>query len=135
MNDQIHLFDVRVPCRVGVPAEERAQPQELSIDLSLRTDIRAAAYNENLEETVNYAEVLDLIHFIAGAREWVLIESLAETLCSTVLRQFPVASVRLLLRKPEALRARGVAAAAVEIERFQPRGHRASSASQPSEDS
>ncbi len=126
MNDLIHLLDIRVPCRVGVPATERAQPQELVLDVTLRTDIRAAAYSENITDTIDYAAVLECIHFVVGVREWVLIESLAETICSTLLRQFPVASVRLLLRKPEALRARGVAAAAVEIERFQPRGQRAS---------
>ena len=50
-----------------------------------------------------------------------LIERLAEAISSAVLRQFPATSVRLLLRKPAALCARSVAAAAVEIERFQPK--------------
>jgi len=124
MTDRIHLFDARISCRVGVPAEERAQPQELLIDLTLGVDLRPAAYSENIGDTVDYAQVLDLLFFVAGAREWVLIESLAEALCEAILRQFPVLSVRLLLRKPEALRRRGVAAAAVEIKRFQPTGQR-----------
>ncbi|MCW5965647.1 MAG: dihydroneopterin aldolase [Bryobacterales bacterium] len=131
MSDQIHLLEARVPCRVGVPAEERAHPQELVLDVSLRTDLRAAAYSEKIEETVDYSQVLDLVHFVAGAREWVLIESLAEAICGAILRQFPVASVRLLLRKPEALYARGVVAAAVEMERFQPKGQRATTSATP----
>lgn len=123
-----------MPCRVGVPTEERAHPQELVLDISLRTDLRAAAFSEKIEETIDYAKVLDLIHFVAGAREWVLIESLAEAICGAILRQFPVASVRLLLRKPEALRARGVTAAAVEIERFQPLGQRATGVALPGDE-
>ncbi|MCU0226675.1 MAG: dihydroneopterin aldolase [Bryobacterales bacterium] len=131
MNDLIHLYGITVPCRIGVPAEERAKAQELVLDVTLRTDLRAAAYSESIADTVDYAQVVDCIHFVAGARDWVLIESLAETICATLLRQFPIAAVRLLLRKPEALRARGVAAAAVEIERFQPRGQRAAQAEGP----
>lgn len=128
MMDQIHLVEVRLPCRVGVPAEERATPQELVLDVSLRTDLRPSAYSESLADTIDYAQVLDLIHFVANAREWVLIESLAEAICGAILRQFPVASVRLLLRKPAALRERGVATTAIEMERTQPRGQRAGGA-------
>lgn len=131
--DAIHILEARIPCRVGVPAEERAQPQELVMDLSLRLPLRPAALSEQLGDTIDYAAVLDLMHFVAGSREWVLIESLAEAICDAVLRQFPVHSVRLLLRKPAALQKRGAAAAAVEMERRQPRGQRANSAAPPDE--
>lgn len=120
MNDRIHLFEATVPCRIGTTPEERSAPQDLVLDVTMSRDLRPAAYTESIADTVDYVQVLDLIHFVAGAREWVLIESLAEAICASILRQFPVLSVRLLLRKPGALRARGVVTAAIEIERHQP---------------
>jgi dihydroneopterin aldolase len=120
MIDQIHLFEAVVPCRIGTTAEERSALQDLVLDVSMRRDLTPAAYTENIGDTIDYVQVLDLIHFVAGAREWVLLESLAEALCGAILRQFPVLSVRLLIRKPAALRDRNVGAPAVEIERFHP---------------
>jgi 7,8-dihydroneopterin aldolase/epimerase/oxygenase len=123
--DSIHIVEARVPCRIGVPPEERAESQDLVMDLTLHVPLRPAALSERIEDTIDYAAVLGLVHFVTGAREWVLLESLAESICEAVLRQFPVLSVRLLVRKPAALRAQGAAAAAVEIERQQPRPQRA----------
>jgi dihydroneopterin aldolase len=117
MKDRIHLFEARILCRVGVPVEERRMPQEIVVDLSLEKDLREAATSESLAVTVDYAAVLTVITAVAQSREWVLIESIAESMCAAVLQEFPVESVRILLRKPAALRARHVAAAAVEMER------------------
>lgn len=117
MSDRIHLFEARMLCRVGVPAEERSLPQEIVVDLTMEKDLRTAAVTESLAATVDYAEVLSVITAVAQGREWVLIESIAEAMCSAVLQQFPAESVRVLLRKPAALRARHVASAAVEMER------------------
>ena len=46
-----------------------------------------------------------------------LIETLVEAMAARILERFPVMSVRILLKKPAALRHRGVGAAAVEIVR------------------
>jgi dihydroneopterin aldolase len=117
MNDRIHVMEARMLCRVGVPPEERQQPQEIVVDLTMEKDLRAAALSESVADTIDYAQVLAVLHEVAASREWVLIESLAESMCATLLERFPAEAVRLLLRKPAALRAQGAAAAAVEMER------------------
>ncbi|MDZ7639644.1 MAG: dihydroneopterin aldolase [Bryobacterales bacterium] len=117
MIDRIHLFEARIRCRIGVPPEERAQPQEIVLDLSMEKDLRAAALSGDVADTIDYAAVLSTLEAVAASREWVLIESLAEAMCAAILERYPTESVRILLRKPQALQARGVAAAAVEMER------------------
>jgi dihydroneopterin aldolase len=117
MNDRIHLFDVALECRIGVTAEERREAQPLVADVSVDTDIRAAAASGDVASTVDYAGILDLLQELAGEREYVLIETLVEAMAARILEQFPVAGVRILLKKPAALRHRGVGAAAVEIVR------------------
>ncbi len=117
MNDRIHLFDVTLDCRIGVSAEERRDSQRLLADVSVDTDIRPAAASGDVEATIDYARILDLLQEIAGAKEYVLIETLVEAMAARILERFPVARVRILLKKPAALRQRGVGAAAVEIVR------------------
>ena len=84
-------------------------------DVTVETDIRAAAANDDIAAAVDYAALLDAMREIAGEREYALIETLVESMATRILAEFPVASVRILLKKPAALRERGVGAAAVEI--------------------
>lgn len=117
MSDLIHLFDVRLQCRIGCTADERVNAQELIADVTVTTDIRPAAQTDDITLTVNYVAVVDLMQQLAGARDYALIETLIELTAQRILEQFPVESVRILMRKPAALRHRGVGAPAVEITR------------------
>lgn len=117
MSDRIHLFDAHFSCRIGVPPEERAHPQEIVLDLSIGKSLRIPAISENVADTIDYAAVLSVLERVIASREWVLAETLGEAICAAVLAEFPADSVRVLLRKPAALRERGVGAAAVEMER------------------
>lgn len=117
MKDRIHIFEVRLSCKVGVPPEERACAQELVIDVSMEKSLRIAALSEDVGDTIDYAAVLATLQRVAASREWVLIETLAEAMCAAVLAEFPAESVHLLLRKPAALAAVGGGVAAVEMER------------------
>ncbi len=115
MNDLVHLFEVPLQCRIGCTAEERINSQELIANISVETDVRPAAQSDDIALTVNYVALLDLIDEIAAAREYALVETLVETMAQRILDRFPVESVRILMRKPAALRHRGVGAPAVEI--------------------
>lgn len=117
MSDLIHLFAVPLQCHIGCFAEERVHAQELVADITVETDIRPAAQSDDITLTVDYVALVDLMQEIAGAREYALIETLVELMAKQILEQFSVESVRILMRKPAALRHRGVAAPAVEITR------------------
>lgn len=115
MSDLIHLFGVPLQCHIGCTADERRVAQELIADVTVETDIRPAAQADDITLTVDYVALVDLMQQIAGAREYALIERLVESMALRILDQFSVESVRILMRKPAALRHRGVAAPAVEI--------------------
>jgi dihydroneopterin aldolase len=117
MSDLIHLFAVPLQCHIGCTADERVKAQELVADISVETDIRPAAQLDDITLTVNYVALVDLMQEIAEAREYALVETLVESMAQRILERFPVESVRILMRKPAALRQRGVAAPAVEIMR------------------
>lgn len=117
MSDRIFLSGVRLPCRIGVPEEERAQPQELIADLEMAFDIRPAAASDDVHATVDYALVRDTMERVAARRPYALIETLIESMAAEILAHFPVESVRLLVRKPRALAHLGVDWPGIEIVR------------------
>jgi len=103
--DLIHIHDLEVSYRVGVPDEERAQPQRLLLDLQLHLDFRPAAADDDLTKTINYFAVTQRLLKFGENREWRLIEKLAEDISSTILSEFRPTRIRVEVKKfiiPEA---------------------------------
>jgi len=103
MSDKILLRGVRLDCHIGVPAEERVQPQELIVDAELMLGLSRAGESDRFEDTVDYAAVREAMAAVASRRPYSLVESLAEELAKKILGAFPVDGVRLLVKKPRAL--------------------------------
>ena len=59
MIDRIHIEQLEVYGRVGVPDSERAAPQRLSVNLTLWPKI--AELQDNIANTVNYSAVAECV--------------------------------------------------------------------------
>lgn len=102
--DKILIRGLKAPTVVGILEWERQVRQELSIDLDLFVDTKAAAKSDDFELTVDYAAVSEVILAECAASEYQLIETLCEHLVAAVFENFDmVQSVRLLLKKPGAV--------------------------------
>lgn len=99
MPDLIHIEQLELLARLGVPDDERATPQRLSLNLTIepRRDFRAL--DDRIENTVDYFEVAQAAQKVATARPRKLLETLAEEIAQTVLELFAVRSVAVELRK------------------------------------
>ncbi len=116
--DRIIVHSIPLDARLGVTEEERAREQEVAIDVELGLDLAPAAKTDALERSVDYDEVCDVVAATVRGRSWSLIETMAEACAGAVLEAWPVVQeVRIQIRKPGALRARGVPYAAVEVVR------------------
>jgi dihydroneopterin aldolase len=115
--DQVIVSGARLMARIGVTEEERARPQELVIDAALAVDTREAARTDDLRFSIDYAAVWRKIESVAGQQPYALVETLAEKIAAALLEEFPAEAVRVLVRKPGALRAEGADWAGVEITR------------------
>jgi dihydroneopterin aldolase len=115
--DRVVVQDMPLSARVGVTEAERAREQDILVDLELGLDLARAGREDALEHTVDYEEVCDVVATTVRARSYRLIEAIAEACAEAVLAAFPVTEVRVRVRKPGALRARGVPWAAVEVVR------------------
>jgi FolB domain-containing protein len=103
--DQIVIQDLEVFYRVGVPDQERAEPQRLLLTIELEHDFTLAAKTDDLEKTIDYYHLSRCLLTFGEDREWKLIETLAVNLAEMILREFSPAQVAVEIKKfvlPEA---------------------------------
>ena len=100
MRDVIEVRGLRVSAVVGVLAEERLRPQPLEIDLDLVRPFGAAAVDDDLGETTNYAEVVALVESVVRTSASLLLETLAHLVARETLALDPaVTEVTVAVRK------------------------------------
>ncbi|MDB4867094.1 MAG: folB [Cohnella sp.] len=76
----------------GVFPEENKLGQKFIVDLDLQMDLSRAARTDNVDDTVNYAELHALVKRIVEGRPVKLIEALAENIASAVLGTYTIIS-------------------------------------------
>lgn len=111
---EISIADLEVFYRIGVTDQERARPQRLLLTVDLRFDFSSAASTDRLEETVDYAKVVERLLGFGQTRTWNLLEKLVADLAEAILRDYPVASVSIEAKKFVVPQARYIA---VRVER------------------
>jgi dihydroneopterin aldolase len=115
--DRIIVPELTLRARVGVTETERASEQDVLIDVELGLDLSRAGREDALAHTVDYEKVCDVLAATVRSKPYRLIEAIAEACAEAVLGAFPVDEARVRVRKPGALRHRGVPWAAVEVVR------------------
>jgi 7,8-dihydroneopterin aldolase/epimerase/oxygenase len=95
--DRIHIEQLEVHGRVGVPDSERAEPQRLSLNVTLWPKI--AELHDDIENTVNYSAVAECAKEFVNRHACKLIETLAEETAAHLLAQFNLRKVEVEVRK------------------------------------
>lgn len=57
----IHIDGLRINARHGVNPQERVTGNMFEVNIALKIDAEAAMKNDSLGDTVNYAEIVDLV--------------------------------------------------------------------------
>ncbi|MBI4212894.1 MAG: dihydroneopterin aldolase [Chloroflexi bacterium] len=101
MTDAIRLNDIVLYGYHGVLPEEQKLGQRFIVNVEISVDLRKVGESDDLTQTVDYAEILELIKAIVAGPPQHLIESVAERIAAAVLEQFPLAdAVSVSVRKP-----------------------------------
>jgi FolB domain-containing protein len=95
--DRVHIEQLEVNGRVGVPDSERAKPQRLSLNMTLWPTI--AELHDDIENAVNYSAVAERVKEFVGQHDYKLIETLAEETATHLLTQFNLRKVEVEVRK------------------------------------
>lgn len=86
----------------GVLAVERREGQTFVVDVDLGLDLAPAASSDDLAQTVNYAGLAaDVVAHITG-QPYDLIETLADRIAASALRDAKVRWARVTVHKPQA---------------------------------
>ena len=107
---KIAIVDLEVSYHLGVPEEERAQPQRLLVSVDLHLDFSSAAVSDRIERTINYYELSqDLLKF-GENRSWKLIEKLVTNLAEFIMLKYKPQAVTVEVKKFPIPQARHIAA-------------------------
>jgi FolB domain-containing protein len=98
-HDFIEIRKLRLPSKVGVPDEERATAQCLSLTLRLFPDFSLTGLDDDISRSIDYAKVTQAITNVTTQGERKLIETLAEEIASTLHANFPLQLVEIQVEK------------------------------------
>ena len=97
--DKIHIEQLEVFTHIGVPEEERANPQKLTVSISFWPYQQPGDVADHIERAVNYSAVAEETKNFVRDQSVSLVETLADRLASHLLKSFPIQKVTVELRK------------------------------------
>lgn len=113
--DQTFIKDLLCRGVIGITDRERAQPQDILVNVVLYSDITRAAQTDNIDDCANYRTVAkNILAYVDKAGRFT-VEALATDLAKICLAETGVEKARVRVEKPGA--ARFAASVGVEIER------------------
>lgn len=97
--DLIRIEELAVEATIGVPEAERQNSQRLVLSITLTPTRNFRALDDDLQRTVDYADVAGAVSSFVRECRVKLIETLAEELAAHLLERFAVREVEIELRK------------------------------------
>lgn len=101
--DYIHVNEMEFYGYHGALPEENKLGQRFRVNLSMAVDLKVAGESDDLDKTVNYAEVFELCRTIVEGEPRKLIEAVAERIAGDVLRIYTnkVKGCKVTVIKPD----------------------------------
>ncbi len=98
-SDRIHIEQLEIFARVGVPERERVSAQLLTVSITFWPQHHTRDSEDHIDKTVNYSTVAEAARNFARDQSVNLIETLADRLASHLLANFAVQKITVELRK------------------------------------
>ena len=95
----VELRGIALHGRHGVEADERERGQRFVFDVWI--DVDDSALSDRIEDAVDYREVAEAVREVSDARDYSLLEALADAVARTLVERFPIDRARVRVRKPE----------------------------------
>ncbi|AFY38901.1 dihydroneopterin aldolase [[Leptolyngbya] sp. PCC 7376] len=98
--DIISIRDIRGYGYTGFLEEEKVLGQWFEVDLELEVDLASVGVSDNLEDSVDYRQVIELTKATITNDRFDLVERLAAAIATKLLAIEKIQSVRVCLTKP-----------------------------------
>ncbi len=103
MTDTLLLEGLRFFGYHGVYPEETALGQRFTVDITMELDLRSAAARDDLQATVDYFAVYEVVRVIVEGEPRKLVETVVDECARAILNDFPmIDAVEVTMRKPGA---------------------------------
>lgn len=97
--DEIEIRRLAVSTHIGVPDEERTNPQTLWISVKMRPAQGLCGLDDEVQNTVDYFAVSLRLTELAAAKPRKLIETLATDVANCLLSEYPLVHVEVEIEK------------------------------------
>ena len=98
---EVELRGLSIYTHHGVTDAEQEVGQRLEFDLTLDVADCDAVLTDRVEDTVDYAEVCDIVALAATERSYRTLERLCQVVAERLMERFDCESVRVRAAKPE----------------------------------
>lgn len=114
---KVKIQELGFECILGTLSFERVQPQPVVMDLVLELDFSEAAASGNVNYTVNYAEVSEVVTRFVQESKFELVETLVTKVAERLLNDYKkLNAVEVSIKKPKAI-PNAIASAEIRMER------------------
>lgn len=102
-NDEIVLRGMTFHAYHGVMPEEAVTGNRFIVHVRIGLDLRAAGLSDDVNQTVNYASVYEVVRMVVEGPRKNLIEAVAESIAAELLRKFlSIEALVVEVEKPNA---------------------------------
>ena len=96
---------------------ERELGQRFEVDAEICYNANKAVLTDGLTNAINYCKVFELVEDVVVNNEYTLLETLADRIADTIMKNFKIDGIRLRIRKPRVPIRGNLDYVEVEIER------------------
>jgi len=102
--DIIFLRELKVETLIGVYEWEKRVPQTLQLDLEIALPDSRACETDDINDALNYADIVRHIQSALASRHFNLLEALAEHIAQIIIKDFKAPWVKVSVAKLQAIR-------------------------------
>ncbi len=102
--DIIFLRELKVETLIGVYEWEKRVPQTLQLDLEIALPNSRACETDDIDDALNYADIVRHIQSALANRHFNLLEALAEHIAQIIIKDFKAPWVKVSVAKLQAIR-------------------------------
>ncbi len=102
--DQIHIKDLLLRAIIGVNEDERRHKQDVLINITLYTNLTAAARSDDIADTISYSTVAKQTAQLVETSQFFLVEKMALEIAKLCLTDPRVERAVVTVEKPGAVR-------------------------------
>ena len=97
---KIEIQKLIVPTLIGVYDWERESTTDLIMSIQILADLRAAMRSDDVQDTIDYAEVANEVKSLAANTSFELLEALGKAISEHLLSTFSIEHLSLRIEKP-----------------------------------